>query len=225
MKMCRLSLTALALLPLVGIAGCSTELAEIDDYHRPAMHYERYPIEVAKGAVRLDVSTKRSRLTARQEDSVTRFGQQAMASGAGRIEVKRPSGAAARSVAERVTELLVDTGLPSEAIVHTDYSAGRGAPVIVTFDRKFAVTAECGDWSEDIAITGQNTKPPNFGCATQHNIAAVVANPEDFETPRTATPSDPMRRYQVFVDYRKPKNTATSISSSETQTVSDVAQQ
>ena len=185
MKLCRLSLTALALVPLVGIAGCSTDLAEIDDYHRPAMHYERYPIEVAKGAVRLDVSTKRSRLTLRQEDSVTRFGQQAVASGAGRIEVKRPSGAAAGSVAERVNELLIETGIPRDAIVHSDY----------------------------------------FGCATQHNIAAVVANPEDFETPRTATPSDPMRRYQVFIDYRKPKNTATSISSSETQTVSDVAQQ
>jgi pilus assembly protein CpaD len=222
MKLCRLSLTALALTPLFGIAACSTDLAVIDDYYRPAMHYERYPIEVAKGAVRLDVSTKRSRLTSRQEDSVIRFGQQAVASGAGRIEVKRPSGGAAGSVAERVTELLVDTGMPRDAIVHSDYSAGRGAPVMVTFDRKFAVTAECGDWSEDTAITGQNTPAPNFGCATQHNIAAMVANPEDFETPRTATPSDPMRRYQVFVDYRKPKNTATSVSSSEEQVVSDV---
>jgi pilus assembly protein CpaD len=225
MKLCKLTITALALTPLFGLGGCSTELAEIDDYYRPAMHYERYPIEVAKGAVRLDVSTKKSRLTARQEDSVTRFGQQAIAAGASRIEVKRPSSGASGSVAERVTELLVASGVPTEAIAQTDYSAGRGAPVIVTFDRKFAVTAECGDWSEDIAITGQNTKPPNYGCATQHNIAAIVANPEDFETPRTATPADPMRRYQVFVDYRKPKNNATSISSSETQTVSDVAQQ
>lgn len=222
MKLCRLSITALALAPLVGLAGCSTKLAEVDDYYRPAMHYERYPIEVAKGAVRLDVSTKRSRLTLRQEDSVTRFAQQALAANASRIEVKRPAGETSASVAERVTELLVEAGVPAEAIAQADYSAGRSSPVIVTFDRKIAVTAECGDWSEDTAITGENTPPPNFGCATQHNIAAVVANPEDFETPRTATPSDPMRRYQVFVDYRKPKNTATSISSSEEQVVSDV---
>ncbi len=59
---------------------------------------------------------------------------------------------------------------------------------------------------------GTTSRRPNFGCATQHNIAAVVANPEDFETPRTATPADAMRRYQVFVDYRKPKNTATRTS-------------
>jgi pilus assembly protein CpaD len=225
MKLHRLSLTAAALMPLVWLAGCSSDLAEVDDYYRPAMHYERYPIEVAKGAVRLDVSTKRNRLTARQEDSVIRFAQQAVASGASQIEVRRPPGATGESVADRVTELLVASGVPPAAIAHDDYSAGRGAPVIVTFDRKFAVTSECGDWSEDVAITGQNTTPVNFGCATQHNIAAVVANPEDFETPRTATPSDPMRRNQVFTDYRKPKNTATSISSSETQTVSDVGQQ
>src|SRR5262245_18322027 len=222
MKLHRLSITALALTPLVALGGCSTRLAEVDDYYRPAMHYERYPIEVAKGAVRLDVSTRRSRLTLRQEDSVIRFGQQAVAAGASQIDVKRPSGGASASVADRVTELLVETGVPREAIVQSEYAAGRGAPVKVTFDRKFAVTAECGDWSEDI-INSQNTPPPNFGCATQHNIAAVVANPEDFETPRSATPADPMRRYQVFVDYRKPKNTATSISSQEMQTVSDVA--
>jgi pilus assembly protein CpaD len=220
----RLAFTAAALMPLIWLTGCQYGGAEIDDYYRPAMHWERFPIEVAKGSMRLDVTTKRSTLGARQEDAVVKFAQQALSSGTTKIEVQRPHGTNADAVAGRVTQLLVANGVAPEAIIHNDYAGGKGAPVIVTFQRKFAVTAECGDWSEDIAITGQNEPPPDYGCATQHNIAAIVANPEDFQVPRTATPPDAMRRNQVFVDYRKPKTTATSTSESETQTVSTVAQ-
>jgi pilus assembly protein CpaD len=220
----KLALTAAALMPLVWLGGCKTGGAEIDDYYRPAMHYERYPVEVAKGSVRLDVATKRPTLSAHQEEAVVKFGQQAVSSAVGSIEVRKPSGATADSVAAEVTELLVQTGVDPGAIVHRDYSGSRGAPVIIAFERKFAVTTECGDWSDNITKTGKNEPYENFGCAAQHNIAAVVANPEDFETPRAATPPDAMRRYQVFVDYRKPKNTATSMKDSEVQKVSDVAE-
>jgi pilus assembly protein CpaD len=217
------SLTAAALMPLIWLAGCGMGGGEFDDYYQPAMHYERYPIEVAKGAVRLDVSTRRTQLSARQKDSIARFAQQAVSTGARRIEVQSPS-AASEQVAEQAADIMVENGVAPDAIVTKTYSGGRNAPVILTFDRKIAVTAECGDWPEDIAITYENTPPANFGCATQHNIAAVVANPEDFQTPRTETPSDAMRRNQVFVDYRTPKSTATSVTESDTQTVSNVAE-
>jgi len=217
--------TGVALMPLLWLAACSGG-AEIDDYYKPAMHYERFPIEVAKGSVRLDVSTKRPTLGERQEYAVARFAQSANASGASRVQIQRPrSAATADAVAGRVTQIMVMNGIEPENILESDYAGGKGAPVIVTFQRKIAVTPECGDWSEDIAVTAKNEPPPNFGCATQNNIAAVVANPEDFEVPRTSTPSDAMRRNQVFVDYRKPKNTATPVSEQDTQTVSEVAKQ
>jgi pilus assembly protein CpaD len=217
--------TAAALMPLLWLAACAADNAAVDDYYKPAMHYERFPIEVAKGAVRLDVSTRRPSLGERQEDAVARFAQAAQTSGARHIQVQRPRAAAtADAVAGRVTQILVMSGIEPEAIVQREYGGGNRAPVIVTFQRKIAVTPECGDWSEDIAVTGKNEPPPDFGCATQNNIAAVVANPEDFEVPRTATAPDAMRRNQVFVDYRKPKNTATPVGESETQTVSEVAE-
>jgi pilus assembly protein CpaD len=219
----RLALTATALMPLIWLSGCGYGGAAIDDYYQPQMHYERFPIEVAKGTVRLDVTTKRTTLTDRQEDAVAKFAQQALDSGAQHINIRRPSGSRAEAVADQVTELLVARGIAPEAIVHKDNAGGKGGAVVLTFERKFAVTAECGDWSDDLAITGHNQPPPDFGCATQHNMAAVVANPEDFQTPRASTPADPMRRNQVFVDYRKPKSTATPGTESEVQTVSDIA--
>jgi pilus biogenesis lipoprotein CpaD len=50
--------------------------------------------------------------------------------------------------------------------------------------------------------TGHNEPYANFGCAQQHNIAALVANPQDLNVPRTSTPPDAMRRSKVISDYR-----------------------
>ena len=226
-KMSLKSIRAFGIVPLAlmwGLTGCGSGGAEIDDNYQPALHWERFPINVAKGTMKLEVSTRRAMISNGQEDAIRRFAQQASAAGVGEMIVQRPeSGVAADAVAGRVTQILVSEGIAPQAVVNLSYKAPRGSPVVVTFQRKMAVTTECGDWSENLAKTGQNTPAPNFGCAQQHNIAAVVANPEDFNTPRTMTSPDPMRRYQVFVDYRAPKSTETPASSTEDAAVAEVA--
>jgi len=73
-----------------------------------------------------------------------------------------------------------------------------------------------------MARTGLNDTYPNFGCTQQNNIAALVANPEDFNHPRAVTPSDSMRRMQVFTDYRKPQPTSTPVDKQSQVQVSQV---
>jgi hypothetical protein len=41
-----------------------------------------------------------------------------------------------------------------------------------------ARVAKCGVW-EDVTDTSQNLQSPNHGCATQNNIAAMIAKPSD----------------------------------------------
>ena len=108
-------------------------------------------------------------------------------------------------------QILADQGIAPQNQVQTTYRGASGAPVMVAFQRDFATTRECGDWSKDVARTGANMPYPNFGCAGQHNLAALVANPRDFQQPRTETPSDVMRRNQVITDYRVPNPTATPV--------------
>src|SRR5215211_7249111 len=118
--------TGVALIPLLWLAACSGG-AEIDDYYKPAMHYERFPIEVAKGSIRLDVSTKRATLGERQEDAVVRFAQQANASGARRIQIQRPRSApASDAVAGRVAQIMVMNGIEAENILQSEYGGGPG---------------------------------------------------------------------------------------------------
>ena len=218
---------AAGLIPLAlvwALTGCSIAGPEIEDNYQPALHYERFPINVAKGTVKLEVSTRKAALSSDQEGAVRRFAQQAVYTRASEVVVQRPGGGVASdAVAGRVTQILVAEGVPPQAIVNVNNQGGKGAPVVVTFQRKFTVTSECGDWSDNLAKTGNNDPAPNFGCAQQNNIAAIIANPEDLQTPAAETPSDPMRRYQVFVDYRFPKSTATQPGATESAKVSEVA--
>ena len=76
-----------------------------------------------------------------------------------------------------------------------------------TVEELIAITAKagpCGEWPEDlVANTMENRNYHNFGCATQANLAAQVANPMDLVQPRGMTPIDAEQRYLVIQDYRE----------------------
>ena len=62
----------------------------------------------------------------------------------------------------------------------------------------------CGqDWSQNWADTADNQPPPSFGCATNHNLAAMVADPRDLVEPRQMGTSDAVRRSTVMGHYEK----------------------
>ena len=53
-----------------------------------------------------------------------------------------------------------------------------------------------------LADTTDNKHYANFGCATQNNLAAQIANPGDLIAPRGMTPIDAERRSNVIETYR-----------------------
>ena len=195
----------------ISLGACSQGWkGEVDDVYKPVSHTERYPIDIAKGTVRLNVPTRSSRLSDGQVDAVTRFAQQVRSSGAQVVTVRRPAGSVnADVIAGRITQVFAEQGVKGNLLRHSTFSGRRGAPVSLSFIRKFARTKKCGNWSKDFSESGDNQPYEDFGCSHQHNLAAQVANPQDFVTPRTSTPSDAMRRHQVFKDYRTPQSTST----------------
>lgn len=221
-----LARTAASVAASLVLAACGASLGgDYDDVYVSQVHYERHPIEVGKGTVKMRVPTASPVLAPSQEENVLRFAQQASGNNAGPVVVSRPTGSVhSAAVADRIAHLLAGEGIHPASIVYTTYNGGRGAPVVVSFSRYFATSPECGDWSQALNVTGLNEPHPNFGCAQQHNIAALVANPQDLAVPRASTPPDAMRRSQVFTDYRTPKSTATPIDDRQTVTVSDVAE-
>jgi pilus assembly protein CpaD len=81
-------------------------------------------------------------------------------------------------------------------------------------------------WPEDIGPTlnrgyFENQQYWNFGCANQHNLAAMVENPEDLVQPRSETPAYTMRRTQVIEKYRQGESTATQYPNANSGKISD----
>jgi pilus assembly protein CpaD len=70
------------------------------------------------------------------------------------------------------------------------------------------VASPCGQWPSDLGVSpgaqSQMNRPSwNHGCASQHNLAAIVANPNDLLGPRQETASDAARRQTALGRYRR----------------------
>lgn len=194
---------------LLALTACQHQMSGgIDDVYMPQMHYEKHAIQVAKGSVKLQVPTQSATLSEKEKDAVIRFAQQANETGASIVHVQRPAGGmVGNAVAGKIAQLMEREGVAPHRIKHTSYKGGAHSPVLLTFSRKFAVTSECGDWSDNLSETYSNQNYANFGCAQQHNLAAMVANPEDFDTPRTSTSASAARRNEIFDKYIKGEDT------------------
>ena len=173
-----------------GLAACSNGELALDDAYVPAAHYERYPIEVTRAPVRMEISSRHGSLHASQINAISGFSRSAKNSGSSRITILRPSaGGASGRVARETYQLLVQSGISPGMISQKTYPGPSRGPVQLTYIRSVAVTRECGDWSTDLASTSNNEVHQNYGCAVQNNIAAMVVNPDDFVAPRPTTPA------------------------------------
>ena len=105
-----------------------------------------------------------------------------------------------------IRSMLSSSGISSPKSVESSYGAnetGDAAPIRLSFMAITAMTDECGKWPEDIANnTIENKNYHNFGCASQNNLAAQIANPMDHVTPRAMSPIDAEQRSNVIKTYR-----------------------
>jgi pilus assembly protein CpaD len=180
--------SALLLASALFLAGCSTDMAALDDQYVADTHYERYPIKVAKAPMRLEVQTRAGGLQPTQINAISNFARSASQASVTKISVSRPSGGgASAAIAGQVHQLLVQGGVPAGHISQLTYRGSSKGPVVISFTRAIAVTKECGDWSSDLNDSPENRQYSNFGCATQNNIAQMVADPTEFEVPKPTT--------------------------------------
>ena len=188
-----------------------------DDYRT------RHPISIAEVEHNLDVpvGSNEHGLTPATRDLIRGFAQDytALSKSTVRIAIpmNAPNSAAANGVRNQVRRTLTDAGVPSNRIIQTNYdsaSADASAPVRLSFIAVTAITNECGQWPSDVIgkTVAENKNYENFGCASQQNLAAQIANPSDLVGPRGTTPIDAVNRATVIDTYRdaEPTNFGTS---------------
>lgn len=171
-----------------------------------------YPITVGPHMERLSVGPDAS-----ANGKISTFASAYLASGNGSITVSAPSADAGRRVADR----LAAAGVPRDRIVMGAMSQGNA--VELSYVGYGASSPACNNWPDNIASTFDNLPTVNFGCSTQHNLAAQIADPRDLVTPQPMTPPDTERRMIVIEKWRKGEPTSSQKTQEQSGRVSEVS--
>ncbi len=144
--------------------------------------------------------------------------------GSGAISIAAPAGRDSSAAIEYFGERLATAGVPRDRILVGTRDSGDGKVELgyIAYD---ATTAPCGDWSANYGDTASNRVSPNLGCATQHNLAAEIADPRDLIAPQPTGPGDAARRATVYNNYRDGKPTGATLTPDQSGAVADVNKQ
>jgi|SRR6185437_2695614 pilus assembly protein CpaD len=196
----------------------------------------RHPIAIEEGnhSIVIFVGHGRGGLTAEQRDDVAGLARSWVHEATGAIvadvPVDTPNARAAASAYRETAALLHARGVPPRGVVLHRYHPDDPrffATIRLSYPKIKAVAGPCGVWPEDLGPSimdpSYNANKPyyNFGCATQHNIAAMIDNPSDLVQPRAETPAYTARRGEAFEKYRKGEPTSTTYPEAEKAKLSD----
>ena len=190
----------------------------------------RHPILIGSTPVSLDLAVPRgsSGLTRNQTYELRAFLRRYGEKKEGPLTVGAPSGGANEiAVMHAMGQLRREfnsLGISRKDVQFDAYSGGGAgsAPIKISYSAFTAQGPECGDWSDNLARNPKNIPYRNLGCATQRNLAAMVANPRDLIEPRSMTPRDSQRRDVLIDKYVKGDSTVATRSEDEGTAVSDV---
>ena len=201
---------ALAALAGVALAGCAgKQTADLNV--APSSYQTRHPIVVDASPTNLDLpaGNQKTHFSPGTKSAITGFAYQYRRSGGKGIDILVPSGssneASASHLAGHAREALNKAGIPSSHIRTRSYkaiSAQHPGHVRLTFTAiKARVASECGVWPTDVGNDFNNENYENFGCASQQNLAAIIADPNDLISPRGPGEINPERTDVVISDF------------------------
>lgn len=160
---------------------------------QPVVERTNYTLDVQASASGLPLS-EQQRVAHWFEAMDLRYGD--------RLSVDSPPGSeAARAAIAQIAGrhgILISEGAP--------VTAGHITPGLarIVITRSSAHVPGCPDWSAKSDMNYTNGTSPNYGCATNGNLAAMVANPEDLITGQTGTGETVVMSSSKAIDsYRK----------------------
>ncbi len=209
----------------VALAGCAGAWNGADDALTVA---EAHPITVDSQVVTLtiDLDPSASELSRMDESRLKAFADSYLAGGYGPLTVTAPAGngVASQDVAADARTTLNEAGVDWGDISGATYipADNDGRKLILSYTRYVATPSACGIWEGMMARDYANLRSPNFGCATQNNLAALVADPHDLIAPADGGSSDATARIRAIQKYREGEKTA---SETDSEIKTEVAKQ
>lgn len=169
----------------------------------------RHPIGFAPRGESLDVEVPAGAdgLSPNQHVDVTRFLHRYKREATGRLAIVVPSGVPDRAAIARSLQAI--QGHVAQAGIDYRVRRGRGhdaradgPPAIrLAYQRPVAVAPPCDHWTEDVGRNEERIPYPNWGCATQRNLALMVDNARDLHQPQAEDPRAGERRSATWSGY------------------------
>ena len=217
------------------LAACNTTVATDTTGGIPQSYRDRHPIAVKEGkkTLTLFVGPGRGGLSAMQRAEVLAFARNWRRDATGGVTIDRPVGGAneraASDTLKEALSIIVQAGVPNSGIGIRPYPADgdRSAPLRLRYPLITAEAGPCGLWPDDLGPSNdpkhfENRQYYNFGCASQRNLAAMVANPHDLVQPRAETPPYTAKRTFAIDKWRKGESPATNYGDANKGAISDV---
>jgi pilus assembly protein CpaD len=180
-----------------------------------------HPITVAPSTRSIEIAATDEGVVPSDEAQFLSFVSDYLSDGNGVISIAVPHEYYSQSTADRLADRIVSMGVPRSHIL-IGSREGSGRQIELSYLGYGAHTDACGDWSHDADKTIDNQPMPDFGCAVQHNIAAMVANPRDLVEPRVLGPIDASRRGTIIKQYETGQVTSAQKTEDQKGNVSDV---
>lgn len=216
MKSTALRLSLLA--ALAALAGCA---GAWNGSGQALSVAEEHPISVDSQVVTLTMALDPSNpnLSSVDQARLRAFADAYLNSGHGPLTITAPSGAAsdgaAADRASNIRAYLHSIGVSHDAMTGSNYRAAddRSRDLILSYTHYVATPPVCGVWQGVKARDYANLRSPNYGCAAQNNLAAMVADPRDLVAPADSTPADASARVRMMGRYRQGEVTSSATDS------------
>ena len=216
------------------VAGCQATARDTTGAV-PADYRARHPIALKEGkrTLALFVGAGRGGLSPLQRAEVLAFAQTWKREATGGVSIDRPVGGpnerAALDTLKEVLSIIVQAGVPNHGIGIRPYEAHshKLATLRLNYPQMVADAGPCGLWPDDLGPSYdpkhfENQQYWNFGCATQRNLAAMVATPADLVQPRSETPAYTAKRTFGAEKWRKGESPATTYTDIQKGAISDL---
>jgi pilus assembly protein CpaD len=216
------------------LAGCNTTVAYDTSENIPNDYRARHPIQIKEGKKTLTVfvGAGRGGLSPTQRAEVLAFAQNWKRDATGGITVDRPVGGPnERSASDTLKEalsILTQAGVPPNGIGVRPYNSGeKSGSLRLNYPLTVAEAGPCGLWPDDLGASYdakhfENKEYYNFGCASQRNLASMIAEPADLVQPRAEIPAYTAKRTTGVDKWRKGDSPATTYPDATKGAISDL---
>ena len=211
-----------------GLVACAASGGDDEEAFIPQTPLSQFPLKTVTAPEGILLAPHDFGISQNQAKSLNELAARWLVTREGVVLIEAPAGGgpAATATAYAARDALESFGVPKTLIEIAGYQGevSPNAPVRVSYLGRQAQIDDCDQSFPDLTDSITNRPAPNFGCALNSNLAAMIADPADIDRPRGIDPADAGRRQVVVEKYRAGQVTSSAVDSQAKAQVSQSVQ-